>query len=127
MRLGLALYGWNFQCLATLVCASSLVACSSKTPTGDDSGFRRADFWPLVVASCMEMQDAVLACGSSLDESQYGSWFARDCTSAPHFLVDLCSADVIRDTNCGQSVGMTTFDNLIGECFDRAKDEEFRP
>jgi hypothetical protein len=127
MRLGLAIHGRNVQRLATLVCASSLVACSSKTPTGGDSGFSEADFWPLVVASCMEMQDAVLACGSALDESQYRSWFASDCTSQPRFPEGLCWADVIRDTSCGQSVGMTAFDNLIGECFDRANDEEFRP
>jgi hypothetical protein len=75
----------------------------------------------------MELQDAVLACGSSLDESQYDSWFATDCTSQPHYPESLCWADVIRDTGCGQSVGVTAFDELIGECIVRAKDEEFSP
>jgi hypothetical protein len=112
---------------ALLALARSLTACSSPPPTKADSGYGWDDVMATMVASCVELQDAVVACGPSIMESQWFSWFEANCSENPNFPESLCWMYVIRDTDCGQTVGMAAFDGLIGECVTMAEDEEVDP
>jgi hypothetical protein len=126
-RRGLTQFCPNEQRLAAFLTGFLWAACDQKVPDTGNAEISEPDYRSFAVEACGELQQAVESCGSTVFESQYAELLMPDCSQPPAVVESLCWKDVVRDTNCGRSVGLTAFDDLIGECIDRATNDEVRP